>query len=43
MNEINNAWKAIEKKPLRIQDNYYGDGHTSEKIVKHIEDYLYGK
>lgn len=43
INEINSAWKAIEKNPLRIKDNYYGDGYTSEKIVKHIEEYLNGK
>lgn len=43
INEINSAWKAIENNPLRIKDNYYGDGYTSEKIVKHIEEYLNGK
>ena len=42
INEINSAWKAIENNPLRIKDNYYGDGYTSEKIVKHIEEYLNG-
>ena len=41
-NEIINAWKCIEQKNCGISDNYYGDGHASEKIVKYIQEYLLG-
>lgn len=41
--EILSAWKSIELNPGRIKDDYYGDGHTSEKIVNYIEKYLYAK
>lgn len=39
--EIQIAWKNIERQKERILDNYYGDGYASEKIVKHIEEFLY--
>lgn len=42
MEEIRDAWEGIEKCPMRVKDHYYGDGHTAEKIVKHIEEYLNG-
>ena len=41
--DIHKAWKAIEGNKEKIVDSYYGDGCTSEKIVKHIEEYLYAK
>lgn len=37
------AWEDIENNHARIVDSYYGDGHTAEKIVKLIEDYLYAR
>jgi len=40
MEAIRNAWQEIEKSPERIKDNFYGDGHAAERIVKHIEEYL---
>ena len=43
LTEIQSAWSAIETDPERIKDSYYGDGCTAEKIVKHIEEYLYAK
>lgn len=43
LTEIQSAWSGIETNPERIKDNYYGDGYTAEKIVKHIEEYLYAK
>lgn len=43
IDEIMTAWNAIEANPLRINDNYYGDGCTAEKIVRHIEEYLYAE
>lgn len=43
LSEILAAWENIEANPKRIKDNYYGDGFTAEKIVKHIEEYLYAK
>lgn len=39
--DIRKAWNAIEGNKEKIIDSYYGDGCTSEKIVKHIEEYLY--
>lgn len=35
--------KAIHKAMIapRLIDKYWGDGHTSERIVKHIRDFLY--
>lgn len=41
LSEIVTAWENIEANPDRVKDNYYGDGFTAEKIVKHIEEYLY--
>ena len=41
--DIRKAWNAIEGNKEKIVDSYYGDGCTSEKIVKHIEEYLYAK
>jgi len=41
--EIINVWKCIEQKKNRISDDYYGDGHTSKKIVKHIQEFLFEK
>lgn len=40
---ILSAWKKIETKNDKIIDRFYGDGYTSEKIVKHIEEYLYAR
>lgn len=40
---IRKAWNAIESNKEKIVDNYYGDGCTSERIVKHIEEYFYAK
>lgn len=39
--EIEDAWRNIEANSERVKDNYYGDGYAAEKIVKHIEEYLY--
>ena len=41
--DIRKAWNAIEDNKKKIIDHFYGDGNTSEKIVKHIEDFLYAK
>lgn len=41
--EMQIAWKNIECQKERIMDNFYGNGYASEKIVKHIEEFLYGK
>lgn len=41
--EIMSAWNDIVEKPERVIDNYYGDGKTAGKIVKHIEEYLYAE
>lgn len=41
--DIRKAWNVIESNKEKIIDSYYGDGCTSEKIVKHIEEYLYAK
>lgn len=43
MTDIRRAWHAIEGNREKIIDSFYGDGYTSEKIVKHIEEYLYAK
>ncbi|MBD5390250.1 UDP-N-acetylglucosamine 2-epimerase (hydrolyzing) [bacterium] len=39
---IHKAFEKMLQQP-RIKDNYYGDGHTSAKIIKHIKDYLYAE
>ena len=41
ISEIRNAWKDIEASPEKVKDSFYGDGHAAERIVKHIEEYLY--
>lgn len=41
LSEIIAAWNNIEACPARIKDDFYGDGHTAEKIIKHIEEYFY--
>lgn len=38
---IRQAWANIGLSTERFIDNYYGDGYTAEKIVRHIENYLY--
>jgi len=43
LDEMLAAWKSIETQKEKIIDSFYGDGYTSEKIVKHIEEYLYGE
>lgn len=43
LDEMFAAWKSIEAQKEKIIDSFYGDGYTSEKIVKHIEEYLYAK
>lgn len=43
LTEIENAWNMIEENPQLIKDNYYGDGYTAMKIIKHIEEYLYAE
>jgi UDP-N-acetyl-D-glucosamine 2-epimerase, UDP-hydrolysing len=43
LDAIRNAWAEISSSSEKIKDNFYGDGHTAEKIVSHIEDYLYGR
>lgn len=43
LEEMQMAWKNIECQKERVLDNFYGDGYASEKIVKHIEEFLYGK
>ncbi|MCM1719096.1 UDP-N-acetylglucosamine 2-epimerase [Bacteroides ovatus] len=43
IDEIFKAWNAISLANERIKDDFYGDGHTAEKIVKHIEEYLYAR
>lgn len=37
--EIQNAVKAMLKQP-KVQDTYFGDGHTASKVVAHIKKYL---
>jgi len=37
--EIVEAATKMQSQPI-IVDNYYGDGHTSEKIISHIKHYL---
>ena len=39
-NAISNAWETIISKQEHIIDNYYGDGHTAERIVSSIKKYL---
>ena len=34
------AWKDIEMSTEKPIDNYYGDGFTAARIVKHIDDYF---
>ena len=36
------AWKKFEQNSVKQTDDYYGDGTTSRKIVKHIKEYFYG-
>ena len=43
LSEILTTWENIETNPVRIKDHYYGDGFTAEKIIKHIEEYLYAE
>lgn len=43
LSEIKAAWASIETHLERIKDDYYGDGCTAEKIVKHIEEFLYAE
>lgn len=41
-NEIKEAVGAMLKQPAII-DTYYGDGHTANKVVAHIKQYLHEK
>lgn len=41
LNSILKAWNNIERVSEKIKDDFYGDGHTAEKIVSHIGEYLY--
>lgn len=43
LSEIMDVWRKIEANTRRIKDDYYGDGFTSEKIVSHIEEFLYAQ
>lgn len=43
ISEIRNAWKDIEASPKKVKDSFYGDGHAAERIVEHIEEYLYAR
>ena len=43
LDAILQSWKEIENTETKVIDNFYGDGCTSERIVKYIEDYLYGE
>lgn len=43
MTQIKDAWESISSNTERIQDNFYGDGHTAERIVSYIEEYIYGR
>lgn len=43
LEDITAAWNDVEASTERINDDFYGDGYTAEKIVKHIEEYLYGR
>lgn len=40
--EILNAVNMLRTRP-KIVDTYYGDGHTAEKVIAHIKDYLHEK
>lgn len=40
LNAITSAWETIISKQEHIIDNYYGDGHTAERIVIEIKKYL---
>lgn len=40
LNDISSAWQTIISKQEHIIDNYYGDGHTAERIVNEIKKYL---
>ncbi len=37
--EIKEAVSAMLRQP-KLVDSYYGDGHTADKIIKHIKQYL---
>ncbi len=39
--QIQEAWIAITKSQEKIIDNYYGDGHTADKIIDLLEKYFY--
>lgn len=41
LNSITSAWNIIISKQEHIIDNYYGDGHTAERIVNEIKKYLF--
>lgn len=43
LEEIVNAWKAIESSERCEPDFYYGDGNTSSRIIVHIKKFLNGK
>lgn len=43
IDDILNAWNTIVCNKERMIDSFYGDGFTAEKIVQHIEDYLYAR
>lgn len=40
--EILDAAKMMQTQPKMI-DTYYGDGHTAEKVIAHIKEYLHEK
>ena len=42
IDQIMAVWETIVSSTERIKDDFYGDGCTAEKIVAHIENYLYG-
>ena len=42
MDSLVEAWKKVEQNSEKQTDDYYGDGSTSRKIVKHIKEFLYG-
>lgn len=41
MEELEAAWWKINSTTSLLKDNFYGDGYAAEKIVRHIEAYLY--
>ena len=40
--EILNAVNKMQNQP-KLVDTYYGDGHTAEKVIAHIKEYLHEK